>query len=801
MEEQSSITCFVAYPSKPRSIAETIETAIRMINDTNLVKVVGWRSLLLTGKIVINRICDAIDKSDLFFCDMTILNSNVLFELGYAIAKKKSIWITLDTSYSDALANYKQVRMLTNVGFAEYHNAGEILNRFLSEQPYLNLNQPLYADVIESSLLRKTGQPSLMYMKSAVNTEASARLTRRLQKSPIQRLVMDDPSEVAVQTFAWYAENIISAHAIIAHLLDENRSENFFIQNAKYSFVSGLAFGLQKPIIMLAHSPYDPPFDYQDLLRVHNSAAECLKIADEWLSPLEEEYEAALQKYTVQKRSSSTALVLQRIHLGDQFAENEQRELLDYFIITAPFSDAIHTTQSLIYVGRKGSGKTANLYKIASELGSSRQNHVCIVKPVDYDVEGIFSLLKLSIPISEQGFMIESLWKYLIYTQIAISVYDEINNRPSHIPFEDEERDFRAFIESNPHLIQPDFTVRMENAIHNLCEIDFSQTSTEQRTRISEVLHTRMLATLRKHLGQVLHEKQKVFVLIDNLDKAWEPRQDLSILSDFIFRLLSVSRTISAEFRRSGPQWQEVNVALIIFLRSDIFSYIIAHAREADKLVFSTIRWDDPRLLQRVIEERFINSLEGQITPNEVWADYFVESVRGTETKKYIAQSIIPRPRDMINFCKASLAQSINRGHTRIEEEDILYAEHEYSLYAYLTLVTETKPIFPNIEDFLYEFAGSAEIVSIDDITKFVKQAGLDVEKVSDLIQLLADSLFFGLETEPDEFRFLYDESKRNIVKALARTTAQSTGRERYRINLPFHSYLEIVLDRSRNPS
>jgi hypothetical protein len=800
MEERPLATCFVAYPSKPRSIAETIEAAIDMINDTQLVKLVGWRSLPVTGRVVIKQVCAAIDKSDLFICDMTILNPNVLFELGYAIAKKKRIWITLDTSYQSAVDNYKQVKMLTVLGYAEYHNASEIYTKFLAEQPYSDPNQTLYADVIEPSLLRKSGPPSLVYMKSAVNTEASARLTRRLQKSTI-RLVMDDPSEVVVQNLAWYAENVIAAHAVISHLLDENRSENLFIQNAKYSFVSGLALGLGKPLLMLAHSPYDPPFDYQHLLRVHNSAAECIQIAHDWLSPLEEEYEAALKKYAESQRNAGAALVLQRIHLGDQFAENEQRELLDYFIVTAPYTEAIHTTQSLIYVGRKGSGKSANLYKIASELGRSRKNHVCIVKPVDYDVEGIFALLKLSIPRSEHGFMIESLWKYLIYTQMAISVRDEINNRPSHIPFEAEERDFLAFIGSNLELIQPDFTVRMENAIRNLCEIDLSETSTAQRTRISEVLHTRMLATLRKHLGQVLHEKQKVFVLIDNLDKAWEPRQDLSILSDFIFRLLSVSRAISDEFHRSGPQWQDVNVTLIIFLRSDIFSYIISQAREADKLIFSTIRWDDPRLLQRVIEERFINSLEGQITPDKVWTDYFTSSVRGIETREYIAQHIIPRPRDMINFCKASLAQSINRGHTRIEEQDILFAEQEYSQYAYLTLVTETKPIFPDIENLLYEFAGSTELVTIDSVTEFVRKAGINPENVPYLVQLLAESLFLGLETEPDQFRFLYDESKKKVVRSLARATALSTGRERFKINVPFHSYLEIVRDQFADSS
>jgi hypothetical protein len=92
-----SVNCFFAYPANPVGISEVIEKSISKINEMGIdeVNVVGWRSLSVTGKVIISEVCKAIDASPLFICDLTNLNPNVLFELGYAIATNKRIWITL----------------------------------------------------------------------------------------------------------------------------------------------------------------------------------------------------------------------------------------------------------------------------------------------------------------------------------------------------------------------------------------------------------------------------------------------------------------------------------------------------------------------------------------------------------------------------------------------------------------------------------------------------------------------------------------------------------------------------------
>ena len=186
----------------------------------------------------------------------------------------------------------------------------------------------------------------------------------------------------------------------------------------------------------------------------------------------------------------------------------------------------------------------------------------------------------------------------------------------------------------NMVIIKPDFAVRLENAINKLLGIDYSDSLVKQEARVSEILHTSILGHLRRIPWVYCFKKrEKVCVLIDNLDKSWERGSDIGLLSDFLFGLLSVSRVVTEEFSKLRQRRKPVRLSLIVFLRSDIFSYIVRHARERDKLVYRRLDWTDPTLLQRVIEERLLKSSNRVMLPDEVWSRYFVETIGAVSTK------------------------------------------------------------------------------------------------------------------------------------------------------------------------
>ena len=84
---------FFAYASTPPDIPATISAAIQSINQTQTAKIKSWESLQINGKYIIAEICAAIDASDFFCADVTGINPNVMFELGFAIARNKRIWL------------------------------------------------------------------------------------------------------------------------------------------------------------------------------------------------------------------------------------------------------------------------------------------------------------------------------------------------------------------------------------------------------------------------------------------------------------------------------------------------------------------------------------------------------------------------------------------------------------------------------------------------------------------------------------------------------------------------------------
>lgn len=70
------VSCFFAYAASPADIAESLELAISHINieGMNLVNVTGWKSIGVVGRMVVDEVCQFIDKSDIFICDLTVFD-------------------------------------------------------------------------------------------------------------------------------------------------------------------------------------------------------------------------------------------------------------------------------------------------------------------------------------------------------------------------------------------------------------------------------------------------------------------------------------------------------------------------------------------------------------------------------------------------------------------------------------------------------------------------------------------------------------------------------------------------------
>jgi hypothetical protein len=634
-------------------------------------------------------------------------------------------------------------------------------------------------------------RPSLLYLKTPFDTYESASLSEEVTSSAFANgLTIDNPRETPTTSVHWFAEKVRDSDAVLVHLLSDDQ-EDTLRHNIKCSFVAGIARGMNKPVLMLAHAPFRSPMDYVNLLREHRNAVECQGFSSAWLKETFANLPPRPKRRPVASSTPSPTLQLRSLSLGEPVAENEHFSLDDYFLETSAYYEALDSHRS-IFVGRRGTGKSANYFALFHAIRADKRNHACAVKPVGYEVEGVVRVLEENLHRSERGYLVESLWKFLIYTQLASSVADEVADQPPYYEPTKAERTLRDYVAQNKDLIEAPFSSRLDRAIRLLRGIgDISDTEV-QRARISEHLHTSMIGTLRRLLGDVLTTKHKVAILIDNLDEPWGPSDRVDPLADLLLGLLRTAGDIGEDFGQAGLRGKKADVSVTIFLRSDIFFHMASKAAEQDKLPLKRIVWDDPEMLIRVVEERLLNAVGRRFPAEEIWTSLFPESVNGVPLKTFITSTTMPRPRDVIYLVKEAVAQAVNRGHTVVTQDDINAGRRRYSDYAFYAIVAEDDPKRARLEIILIQFSRSPQILSRSEVEELIRSADVPDADVSFYLNLLLDLNFLGVDSVGG-YRFSADEGERQRLLQVARAAAAREAREEtYQISAAFHDVLQV---------
>ncbi|UOB17494.1 P-loop ATPase, Sll1717 family [Abyssalbus ytuae] len=782
-------TGFFAYGSQIPSSGECIEEAIKIINnDDNDVKIESWRNLKVSGSLIISNILASINKSDFFCADLTGLNDNVLFEIGYALAKGKPLYLINDTTQEESSRRFRELGLLSTVGYYPYTNTQNIVDGFYRMTPYDPVDK--YWEELTKTLPNDIERKALLVLNSQVETNYNLEIINQVEFFNLPNIV-DDASESIVQPISWYIEQLYSVPAVLVQFSSQARS-GYEIHNSKCALVSGIALGLGLKLQMIAEKPYGVPMDYKELLKKFSNRKECALIVTNYLGELRDEIASLLidsDKKTIERRTRSE---LQNVNFGEAIAEHESNNLYEYYV------DTYHTQQLIkneynIVIGRKGSGKTATLYYLKEDLARDVRNNVILIKPINFEVDGLILLMEESNSEFEKGFLIETIWKFLIYTEIAKYLYSKTKDKPLYA-LTDVETKFIDFIEKNKAIYLTDFSTRLEEQIKILKENNIKDigagNNKEFRLKVSELLHQSSIYEMKKYFGDLIPKKHRLIVLIDNLDKSWRKDSKINILSKYILGLLGVSGRIFQELSYIKSTNKNIAFHLTIFLRSDIFKRVISFAREPDKIEVSRLKWDDPEILFRIVEDRFTQLSKGKYTGDDLWEKFFVKKVKSMDTKEYITNSIFPRPRDIIYFFKTCKDIAISRGHNIIEENDVISAHTDYSSWVFKSVLVENGITYKQMEDFMYELMTSNEIISIEQINEKMTNAKIlnhDSDDLDRFIDHLVNLTIIGRETEKGKFSFEYDVDNAKKIKILSKKLDSN----RFKIHPALVPYLE----------
>ena len=225
MNMPKQVKVFYAYPHEPRNVGETISSTINKLKTDGVIKKYNirfrpWTDNPVSGNRLVTAILGQIDGNHIFACDLTYPNPNVSFELGYSIARFKRIFASLNPSIDDAKKDYRRIySSLLTMGYTEYENHESLVDALLQEKPWQSLGETLL-DSRYKQQMHRLEDPTLLYVKPPLNTDSVIAVQEELKRSLFSKsIVVDNPDEYSSQTLEWYADKILTADAVVVHLL------------------------------------------------------------------------------------------------------------------------------------------------------------------------------------------------------------------------------------------------------------------------------------------------------------------------------------------------------------------------------------------------------------------------------------------------------------------------------------------------------------------------------------------------------------------------------------------------------
>ncbi|MGN7797628.1 P-loop ATPase, Sll1717 family [Leifsonia sp. 22587] len=399
---------FFAYAWLPPLRAETMRNAAEQIQQAGFAATT-WEDLPIEGSALIPTICQAIAASDCVIAEVSDLNSNVLFEAGYAIALGKEVWFAVDESDGDALRNWKDLGILATVGRIGYEGSSHSLsNRWVERRD--DQGAPLLETLLINGRPREAD--AVFAPSTPLKFEASSTLEKHLDRQGHLR-ILGATEDLGLAPLDFYVKEIYRSSACIFHLLAPRRVRSGE-HNARASFLAGIAHGLDLPLLVLIEEGGTVPLDYHDLTFAYSGSAQLIAKVDTWLNELPK---APGSNRRLGRLALDIELPIRSF--GEYVAEYEKSELQNYFINTSEF-ESVLAGNTKVFVGRKGTGKTATMSQAVEELRRDRRILTVPIKPSAYELSGLARALRDLSSHGSSDYLVISLWTFLLYTEIAL---------------------------------------------------------------------------------------------------------------------------------------------------------------------------------------------------------------------------------------------------------------------------------------------------------------------------------------------------------------------------------------------
>lgn len=769
---------FVAFPSKPAEIEATVRHAVTLYaNGKHRTTLVPWTSLDVSGRVIAQTILAGINRSVLLFADISVLNPNVSYEVGYAVGSRKPIKFVLNKIYQQRTSEQlRRVGIFDTLGYHIYENASDLADFF--GESVKELGEPLF---VPDGLDRKAP----VYLVDAPHqSDVVVRIAQQAKKHFILPRVFD-PREKARLPVLEAVENVARSRLVVVSLLPLDYPEAE-IHNIRSAFVAGVAHGVGRSLVIFQLGHDAPPLDFRDDVTL---AVDIEQVDRRIQSVAPDVFRSILLDEATADVGART--FLESLNIGSNVAEEEEENLIAYYHPMDPYLRA-ERGEARVVLGRKGSGKTALFYRLARRKTEKKQNIVLDLQPESYQlIKFKENVLRLLSPGTQLDLLI-AIWDYVLLLEAAHQLL-EIDK----VTFERNHRIFTPYIQLNalyyeggPYT-EADFSERLARLLDSVTtEVSERQARGHSLSfssnEVIELIYKHPIKELRESLLRYMREKEGLWILIDHLDKGWSAagleREDIQIVRG----LLDASGKIQRAFRRGG-----IECCALTFLRNDVYELLVDATAESGKISRVSVDCTDSEALKQILALRLeFAGLPRDLSFEEMWVRVSTAEIDGQSSVDYILERSLMRPRAMLGHVAACRSRAVNRGHERMEEDDVRDGTRDYSQDLLRDVMQEMGNIAPQLESGLYALIDAPASFVKRELLGFFYSWHIRKKEWERLIEFFLWYGVLGVEVGHGMVKYIYDF---NYDFRLLKAVVQRQGPKcRFWINPAFRPALDV---------
>jgi len=765
---------FFIYPNDPKAISNTIREAVHQLQaHSSPGSYKSWETMAVGGKLIFCEICKALRSAKLVVADITTLNFNVLFEIGYAIGLGKAVLPVRDITYERDKKLFEELGIFDVLGYESFQNSISLVSAVTKkDRQYPAITRPVTTNM----------QSPIYYLRSPLDSDASIKIGSILKKCYFRFRTFDSRETPRLSLHEAFVQ-VNSSFTVIAHLMDGNRS-GAQIHNARCAFVCGLAMAANKHVLMLQEGFAAQPIDYRDVIYAYDNVEYIYGRVDRIL------HQTADSLQDDQKISHTSALrLLERIEIGDVSAENEILALESYFVKTPQYHQA-STGHARLVVGRKGSGKSAVFYAVSRRLTHDEQNIVLDLKPEGHQFVKLREVVLAKMSEGLQLHTLTALWNYLLLIEIA----KEALARRGGSSYDDpvlfaKFKRLEILYQQHVGEDEGDFSERVLKLVNRIVDglAGAGDCAALATSAITNLVYKDHILTIERVIMDCLSPSQRVWVLVDNLDKGWAYLGSHAAEIAILRCLLEATRKIGHWCDQDGVDFRS-----IVFVRKDIFDLLVDKTPDRGKEAVANLDWSDIELFKQLIARRLVATtpeLKGGF--DEIWPQVVNPHVFGENSFNYILSRTFLRPRDILNFLRKAIEVAVSREHIRVEQEDLRAAEVAFSEDMLNDLRYEIRDVAADFPDLLHEFIGQPKRFGETQLNLLLYGKGIEDIGLQRIKDLLLWFCFLGFSVRDDE-RFAY-QTLYNLPKLKMLASQASSGELIYVIHPAFWLALECA--------